>query len=341
MKKEKILTKIICFTMICSTMFSIQPVHAEAAGNYVEEPSEDELVSLADFEAVDDLIEQRVDALREGDMDKYRELTEELKEHGCEDVSAKEVQQLTGMTPNNLLNSQSQSRLNTFNSGISAYSAASTNVTFSTTYTTITYKNKKYKVMKIVASPTGPGTLNKTGSAAKRYSVPIQAGTLNLLTVIAGYVKPESKIIKAISAYDALKSVFDGFAQTTVIEGISANYTWTVDETCSFIYVYDSRVRNYVIGASYNKARSVVAVNIPYFKVKNGKRYSTILQKKYAQSVSSHNYGSARYAVKYFKLGKTYNSWLNNVAINGCQGQQVHNVYLLHPSTAMQLGYWN
>lgn len=339
--KRKIVTKILCFTMICSIMIPTWPVHAEITENYVEEPSEDELVSLDDFEIVDELIEQRVDALTEGDMKRYYELTEELKKHGCEDVSFQEVRQLTGNTPNNLLNSKARSTYNTFNSGISLYGAAATNVTFSTTYSTVKYNGKKYKIMKITASPTGRGTLYKTGSVTKSYNKPIKAGALNLLKVIVNTALSKNKVVKWLSFLDAAAGVPGKFNDTTKVEGIEANYTWVTEEICSFVYVYDARIKNYVIGASYNKAKYVVAMNIPYFKIKNGKRYSGIQQQQYTDWLTSANYGSVRAAVRYFNKGTTYNSWIYNVKMDGCKDQEIHNVYLLHPSTAMQLGYWN
>mgnify|MGYP006943516580 CR=1 FL=1 len=70
-----------------------------------------------------------------------------------------------------------------------------------------------------------------------------------------------------------------GFKSTTKVEGVEANYTWTVEEICSFIYVYDAWVKNYRISASYNKAKYVVSMNLPYLKVKNGKSYSGITHK--------------------------------------------------------------
>lgn len=341
MKKEKLFSNFVCLIIVCSMILSTHSVTVNAADIYTAAPSEEEISSLADFDAVDELIEQRVNALTENDMNKYRKISEELKEHGCEDISAKEVQQLTGNTPNDLLNPQSLYQNRTFNSGISLYSAASTNVTFSKVMKKVKYKGKTYKVMKITASPTGAGTLFKTGSVAKRYNRPIAAGTLNVLKIIVKKVGTESKLVKALSLFDTVNSAIKGFEKTTKVQGVEANYTWAVDEICSFIYVYDKRVKNYAIGASYNKAHYVVTVNIPYLKIKNGKKYSDISQNKYQGWVKAANYGKISKAISYMKQGQSYNSWLYNVEISGCKGQNIHNVYLAHPSTAMQLGYWN
>lgn len=97
MKKKNIFMKAVCAAMICGMiMISTQLAQAETIKGYVEEPSEEEMVSYEDFMLVDKLIEQRVDALTEGDMDRYRELTEELEKHGCKDVPFSEVVRLTG-----------------------------------------------------------------------------------------------------------------------------------------------------------------------------------------------------------------------------------------------------
>ena len=221
MKKEKLFRKLMCFVIICSMMLSTHTVTARAADTCTVKTSEEEVSNLADFDAVDELIEQRVNALTENNMGKYREISEKLKEHGCEDISAKEVQQLTGKTPKDLLNSQYQNR--TFNSGISLYSAASTNVTFSKVIKKVKYKGKTYKVMKITASPTGIGTLNKTGSVAKKYNRPIAAGTLNVLKIIVKKVGSESKIVKALSLFDLVNSAIKGFKKTTKVQGVEAN----------------------------------------------------------------------------------------------------------------------
>ncbi|MCM1256738.1 MAG: hypothetical protein NC307_02675 [Roseburia sp.] len=185
-------------------------------------------------------------------MSEYRELSEELEEHGGEDISANELQQLTGKTPNDLLNSQIQSRNSTSAQIRSLYSAASTNVSFTKTVTNVTYGGKNYKVMKITASPRSRGTLYTTGSVTQRYKLPVAAGSLSLLKVLVSEVASSSKIVRAVSLCDAIGSAIKDLKRTTKVEDVQANYTWTVEEVCSFIYVYDTRVKNYVIGASLN-----------------------------------------------------------------------------------------
>ncbi len=340
MKKGRIFRKTMCFIMACSIILSSYSVPIRAENSSEDEYLEEKISSLADFEAVDNLIEQRVDALTEGNMNQYRNLSEDLKEYGCEDISAKEVQKLTGKAPEDLLKSQYQNRTN--NSGISLFSAASTNVTFTKVITKVKYKGKKYKVMKITAAPTDLGTLYNTGSVTQSYKgKSIKAETLGLLNTVAGFVAPESKAVQSISLFFALGGVLGGLKKTSQIEKVKVNYTWSVEEICSFIYVYDKRVKNYGIGVSYNKAKYIVAMDIPNLKVKNGKRYSNIEQKKYSRWITAPNYGSANKAVSYFKKGTAYNSWVYNVKMSGCNGKNIRNVYLQHPSTAMQLGYWN
>lgn len=343
MIRRKLITKVMCFTMVCSMILPMQSVSANAAGvaeSYDVEPSSEEISSFADFEAVDELIEQRVDALTEGDMNEYRELSEELEEYGCEDISAQEVQRLTGETPKDLLNSQIQSRNSTSASIRGLYSASSSNVQFSKSVTNVTYGGKKYKVMKITASPTGRGTLFSTGSVTQRYKTPVAAGSLSLLKVVISEAASKSKIVQTVSLFDSVGSALKDFKRTTKVDDVQANYTWIVEEICSFIYVYDARVKNYAIGASYNKAKYTVAVNIPYIKVKNGKRYSGITQKKYSKWNSAKNYGDTNMAISYFKKGRVYNSHIYNVMLNGNGGKTIKNVYLQHPSTATTLGYW-
>ena len=340
MKKGRNFRKTMCFIMACSIMLSSYSVSIKAEDGSGDECSEEKISSLADFEAVDNLIEERVDALAEGNMNRYRKLSEDLEEHGCEDISAKEVQKLTGKAPEDLLKSQYQNR--TYNSGISLFSAASTNVTFTKVITKVKYKGKKYKVMKITASPKDLGTLYNTGSVTQSYKGnSIKAEALSLLNTVAGFVAPESKAIQSISLFFAVGGFLGGLKKTTQIEKVKVNYTWSVEEVCSFIYIHDKRVRNYGIGASYNKAKYIVAMNIPNLKVKNGKRYSDIEQKKYSKWVTAPNYGNVNNAIRYFKKGSAYNSWVYNIKMSGCNGKNIRNVYLQHPSTAMQLGYWN
>lgn len=333
-------TRIVCVTLICSLLLPIQSASVKAADNNGSELSE-EISSLADFEAVDELIEQRVDAMTDGDMSEYHELTEELEAHGCEDVSAQEVQELTGETSQGLLNSQIQSRNNISVQTKGLYSAAASNVTFSKSITNVSYGGKSYKVMKITASPKGRGTLFNTGSVTQKYNSSIKAGSLNLLKIVAKKAGSASNVIKLVSLYDTVCSVIRGFKSTTKVEGVEANYTWTVEEICSFIYVYDARVKNYRISASYNKAKYVVSMNLPYLKVKNGKSYSGITHKQYSDWISAQNYGKTDKAISCFKQGTTYNSWVYNVSMAGCKGKNIKNVYLQHPESAMTLGYWN
>lgn len=126
--KKILFKKMACFLLIGSILLPAQPSSAKAAETYVAEPSAEEISSLADFNAMDDLIEQRVDALEEGDMDAYNEISEELEEHGCEDISASELQQLTGETQKDSFNSRLRPENSASSYGISPYSAASTNV---------------------------------------------------------------------------------------------------------------------------------------------------------------------------------------------------------------------
>lgn len=194
--------------------------------------------------------------------------------------------------------------------------------------------------MKVTASPSGRGTLYKTGSVTKRYNTSVKASALNMLKVAVKKLGGNLNVVKAISFYDAVKSSFKTIKETTKIDDVKANYTWTVQEICSFIYIYDKDIKNYRIGASYNKAKYIVAASIPQFKLPNGKIHSDIIQKKYSEWITPANYGNTSKAISAFKQGRPYRSWVNNIKMSGCNGKTIQNVTLQHPETAIQLGYW-
>lgn len=315
MFSKKNLFRMICVSMVCGLLSASYPMSSYAAEIDTLKPSGREVCSLANFNAVDELMERRLDALGEGDMEQYHTLSRELKKHGCEDISAREVQQLTGESPESLFQSKGQ-----------LIKGEPVNVEFSKVIKEVSYEGEKYKVLKITAFPTELGTLYRTGSAVHRYSDSIKPKDLDILKITVN-LGGKNRVVKKVTMYDAAKKLLKRL-KIKKFEGDFVTYLWSIEEICSFIFVYDAREESYSIAANYNKAKHIVSMMIPYAKEKNGKYYHNIIQKKYSGWVFANHYGSTQKAIQSFRRGKVYHSWVNCIQIRGCKGKKIRDISL-------------
>lgn len=239
-------------------------------------------------------------------------------------ISAEEVQRLTGESPKELLYAKGKARL-----------TVSENVEFSKTIKDVTYGGRQYKVMEITAYPTGEGALYRAGHSVQTYDDSVKAKNLDVLKVAVNR-GGKNKVIKKASMYDAAKKILKKL-KIDRFEGEAVTYSWSVEEICSFIYVYDDKENQYTPAASYNKAKYIVGLSIPYAKEKNGKYYSGLVQTKYSGWTAAKHYGSTEKALRSFRQGKTYQSWVERIDIRGCKGKRIRSVSLRHPKTAGKL----
>ena len=150
---------------------SIMPAMASCKTMYVEKEEISNEQEDTQISEIDDLMEKKCEALIQKDNTKCEDINNELEEKGVETMSISQIIKLTGEVPK--LDSDGNTEQN-----LRAASAA----TFQTKYSTYTYKNKKYKVMRVYATPNGKtGPLYKTGNSTVKNSKSLEAIAMNLI----------------------------------------------------------------------------------------------------------------------------------------------------------------
>lgn len=121
-----------------------------------------------------------------------------------------------------------------------AIALGSPNVTYDTIQYSVVVSGKTYQVKEIIAHPTVDSNLFHSDSINKKsISSSVSAGSYELLKVMGSLAVGAAyeAVGIGISAYDALKSVIFGFAPTTTVYGITANYSCAALEQVSFYQV--------------------------------------------------------------------------------------------------------
>lgn len=313
---KKVIKRIIGSVMCCICMLSSVNVHV--LGNTFTQNE----MSILNFEKIDELYEQQVKALMEQKWQEYEDIADDLQRMGCEEVTYREVLSLIG-------SNEKHEMMQTYGTSLS-------NISFSKAASTVSYNGKKYKVMKITATPSGEGYLYQTGATVQTSKNRVKAGSLSLInTVVSGM---SNYVGISVSLYNAAKDFVSSISATTEVTNVKANYTWAVAETISFIYVYDASCKNYVLAARYNKVQHDVGVSVPVLKCSKGTFNSKIQQKNYSNTKQCPNYGSSTKAISYFIDGKVYSPYLSSVKINGVE-KRIKTISLKIPESAGHMGY--
>lgn len=175
---------------------------------------------------------------------------------------------------------------------------------FSKSITDIIYNGKNYTVKTITAYPNGEGKLLKTGSKLK-------------------------------APYGRIKNFLYDLGIT--VHNIDESYFWFTTEICSFIYIYDTKAKDYRLAGNYNKAKSSVSVSIPYLAEKNGSILPDIDQKQYGEWISADDYGNTAKAIQCFNQGTVHNAYISSITIKDCDGKKLKTVSLKHPKSEKEL----
>lgn len=104
----------------------------------------------------------------------------------------------------------------------------------------VVVSGKTYQVKQVIAYPTIHSNLFHSDSInQKSVSSSVSAGSYELLKVMGSlaFGAAHEAVGIGISAYDALKSIISGFAPTTTVYGITANYSCAALEQVSFYQV--------------------------------------------------------------------------------------------------------
>lgn len=330
--KYKFIKKIWCLVLPVALLFNAQAANISYVNSgfsenrlYVYENSQPTMTTVQE---INDIISESTEALVQGNMKRYAELSQELDDMGAEEISFEEVLQLIGANDTSIYD-QSLEAL-----------AASNSVSFRKVTTKFTQSGKTYDIMQITATPNGSGLLYNTGNTTKSQSKPVSAG-IKAVGVVAKAAAGElsKKVNMAFTIYDVVSAVVDGIKTTSTVKDITANYTWNVGETCTFIYVYDNDLGSYRLGARYNKASFTVASSIPHITVEGLNPITDIAQTKITDTATALHYGSIPKAVEYANKKATYTGNVGNIEFSGLSNQVVKNINLICPMNPAELGY--
>ena len=274
-------------------------------------------------QAIDALTSQRIEALMEKDFSKMAEIDEELQSMGVEEITYAELCQKTKSAAP--LGEQMPLR------------ASDSSDTKMVTYSNDIRHNGKwytYMVVKVI-----PQNFNSKLAINQAYPV-FQENRL----LAAGKVIVETAVNKIIgltknnfvevvaTAYDLI-SEFIAIAQDTIIDNVTANYTWTALETAKFTYMPSDTINGeYIPIAACNDVTYTVTVNVPIIEFDYGVPNDDIIVKKYSGSYTAPLDSSASLALKRYIDGGGYHvNRLESFDIKGIDGQFVRTVELLAP----------
>lgn len=301
---------------------SIMPAMASCKTMDVEKEEISNEQEDTQISEIDDLMEKKCETLIQKDNTNYESINNELEEKGVETMSLSQIIKLTGEVPK--LDSDGSTEQN-----FRAASAA----TFQTQYSTYTYKNKKYKVMRVYATPNGKtGPLYKTGNSTVKNSKSLEATAMEVIKIISsnaiGYVNKPLSITQ--TAYSIASEFSNYLSKTSVVSDIKGSYTWAAAETCVFVYFQSPTISGaWNLKGQYSKASVAVGVSIPTLKAKGKKAIAKILQKSYNKTVTPQNYNSTQKAFEAYKNGGTYKAiGVSKINITGIEGKKVGTIKL-------------
>lgn len=320
MKKIKTVSILLLFTLFVMSITSF-------AKSYELETQLNEL-SEETIVRVDNLIDERNEALLNNNLERYNELTDELRQQGTREISLDEIMNLivdgTDFTYNNL---------KTFHQDSS--------VMFEESNFNYSLNGKTYKILKITATPKGKeSVLYKTGNTAIKNSRPASAYIMPVLdAAVSSTLGHSNEILGFVkTAYDLLKESINIDSSTTITD-IKAAYTWNTVETCSFIFIFDENIGSYKLGARYHKVSAAIGVSIPELVLDGSDSRPDIRQWSTRGSANPKNYDSVEKAIYYFNDSAKYTSSITTVDIKGIEGKSVESVSLRNPSFPYEVGY--
>nr|WP_297280126.1 hypothetical protein [uncultured Butyricicoccus sp.] len=284
------------------------------------------IVTVSD---IDSIFDERLEAIVEGDQEKYDELTEILRSYGVEEVTLPEIAELTG---EDMPAQQSSSTRN--------------GITYETYNTTYKYNGKSYDILRILATPVSgyknDTILYKSGDVTLKNSKSAGANSMYVLksTVSSVAGLASNKIAVAQTVYNFFKGIRDQVSSTSEITNIKASYVWNTALGCSFIYVRENPKASFDLRGLYHKASASIGVTIPQISVKGHQNIETsMLQNSHSGVATPVNYDNTLKAVQGFINKKQYQSSVEGVKMTGIEGKTIKNMTFNLPMTPSEAGY--
>lgn len=278
---------------------------------------------------IDEINDDRMEALVQGDLLRYSELTNLLNSYGVKEVTPAEIAEITGEDVPMQLSSETRN-----------------GIKYETYNTTYTYSGKTYEIMRILATPTSNYSSNtvlyKTGSINLKNSKTAKANAMYVIgaTVNSGAGLASNKIGIAQTVYGFFKDVTSELSSTSEITNIKASYTWNTALACSFVYVRENSNATFMLRGVYHKASAAIAVTVPQLSVTGNQNIQTsMLQNSHSGTATPVNYNSTLKAVQGFINNKQYQSSVESVKMTGVEKKTIKNITFSLPMTPLEAGY--
>lgn len=286
------------------------------------------IVTVSEINVIND---ERMEAVVQGDEQRYAELTELLHSYGVQEVTPSEVAELTGEDVSMQQSSETRNGI--------------TYETYNTTYRH-SGNGKTYEILRILATPdpdySRDTVLYKSGDITIQNSKTAKA---NAMTVIGAAASASAslandKIGIAQTVYGFFKDVNSGLSSTSEITNIKASYTWNTALACSFIYVRENPNAAYNLRGLYHKATASIGVTIPKLSVSGDQDINAyMLQKSHSGTATPVYFDSTKKAVEGFINGKQYQSSVTRVTMTGVEKKTIKDMRFSLPMTPLEAGY--
>ena len=296
----------ICGSCICVSAESISP-------NYECEETE----ISARRSRIDNLYDERTQALLTGDTEKVEQITNELKAHGVVQMTYSEMCDLIDVP-------------------MPRYEIEYDNYIYERFSDDFKWDDTVYTVMVINITPKNTDcNLCVRGSFTEKEINPMIAGAQSLLEV-ASFATGKVKILgEVVSMLDLLQSIGSNFDSTTVIEDVEAVYAWSFAESCSFHYIPSTiGTSGYSLIGRYNKVNGVISTSILSmdYDSSNGEALGTIDTYNYSVNIQAEDFHDEIDTVLNFYNGSlSETNYTEYIDIRGVDGEVVHRVNFLNP----------
>lgn len=270
-------------------------------------------------EAIAELFSLRQRAVLDEDTEEVNKIESELKEIGVTEVTYDQLKDITNLSMplgEQAVTSSQDTKLFSYSNDVK-------------------YNGEWYTYLVVQATPqTSNSKLAVAGTLSVSRNTPMVAGVTSILetlaTSIIGGINTFTNI--AVFLYELFYSA-GNFDRTTVVESISATYTWLALETCYFTYMPSDTIGGYYIPIGFcNHVDYDVAITIPTIVMEEGSPEPEISVQQFEGTYNApYTARGGTVLKKHIDNGGYYVERLESFEILGIDQQHLTTVGLLNP----------
>ncbi len=201
--------------------------------------------SLYTINDVDSVMDELNQAIISKDEIRIKELEQELSDMSVDEISYKDMLELTG----NDIPNQKSIVMN------------QDNIIFNKVQASMSVDGESVKFMRIYARPQPGAYMYHEGVASKNITTNHTAQAIDFIRILGEFALGFTDFGTIISVYNALKDCITTLKPSSNITRINADYVYTCAENTVFIYYYNERIGTWTqIANSSNLAYSVTAI---------------------------------------------------------------------------------